>query len=199
MTTPLDDSLSPRWRRRARTPRACAGSTGWRRRSCSCCWKRRPRATRCARASSRWRTGFRLRLRPGGTPVGFAGEAAPYASLSGRALSGMLAGQGLGLAVNLGTGAEMLLDPDAVDWLAEMLATRPDEVEEAPRRDRGSRRLARGVADGAGCTAGLGGGAGAAGGTGGGGLRGGRQGHLLAFIDAVPGPSRRWRGWWARR
>jgi hypothetical protein len=44
----------------------------------------------------------------------------------------MLAGQALGLAVNLGTGAEMLLDPDAVDWLAEMLATRPDEVEEAP-------------------------------------------------------------------
>jgi hypothetical protein len=28
---------------------------------------------------------------------------------------------------------------------------------------------------------------------------GGRQGHLLGFIDAVPGPSRRWRGWWARR
>jgi hypothetical protein len=41
----------------------------------------------------------------------FAGDAAPYASLSGRALSGMLAGQGLGLAVNLGTGRKCCSTP----------------------------------------------------------------------------------------
>jgi hypothetical protein len=93
----------------------------------------------------------------------------------------------------------MLLDADAVDWLAEMLATRPDEVEEAPEENRGTRRTARGAADSARCAARLGGGAGAPGGLVAVGYAGGRQGHLLAFIDAVPGPSRRWRGWWARR
>jgi hypothetical protein len=142
---------------------------------------------------------FRLRLRPGGTPVGLRWDAAPYASLSGRALSGMLAGQGLGLAVNLGTGAEMLLDPDAVDWLAEMLATRPDEVEEAPAEIAAPGALpealltaldarlasAAGLARRAALVAVV--------------YASGRRGHLLAFIDAVPGPSRRWRGWWARR
>ena len=117
----------------------------------------------------------------------FAGEAAPYASLSGRALSGMLAGQSLGLAVNLGTGAEMLLDPDAVDWLAEMLATRPDEVEEAPEEIAAPGALpealltaldarlasAAGLARRAALVAVA--------------YSGGRRGHLLAFIDAVPG------------
>lgn len=118
---------------------------------------------------------------------GFAGEAAPYASLSGRGLSRMLAGQGLGLAVNLGTGAEMLLDADAVDWLAEMLANRPDEVEEAPTEIAGPGALpeallvaldarlasAAGLARRAALVAV--------------GYAGGRRGHLLAFIDAVPG------------
>jgi hypothetical protein len=117
---------------------------------------------------------------------GFAGEAAPYVSLSGRALSGMLAGQGLGLAVNLGTGAEMILDPDAVDWLAEMLATRPDEVEEAPEVIAPPGALpealltaldtrlasAAGLARRAALVAV--------------GYAGDRQGHLLAFLDAVP-------------
>jgi len=118
---------------------------------------------------------------------GFAGEAAPYASLSGRALAGMLAGQGLGLAVNLGTGSEMLLDEAAVAWLAQMLATRPDEVEEAPSEIAAPGALpealltaldarlasAAGLARRAALVAV--------------GYAGGGQGHLLAFIDAVPG------------
>jgi hypothetical protein len=117
----------------------------------------------------------------------FAGAAAGYASLSGRALSGMLAGQGLGLAVNLGTAAEMLLDADAVDWLAEMLTTRPDEVEEAPVEMSAPGALpdallsaldarlasAAGLARRASLVAV--------------GYAGGRRGHLLAFVDAVPG------------
>jgi len=116
----------------------------------------------------------------------FAGEAAPYASLSGRALSGMLVGQGLGLAVNLGTGAEMLLDTDAVAWLANMLAERPDEVEEAPEEIAAPGDLpealltaldarlasAAGLARRASLVAV--------------GYAGGRRGHLLAFVDAVP-------------
>jgi hypothetical protein len=107
--------------------------------------------------------------------------------LSGRALSGMLAGQGLGLAVNLGTGAEMLLDADAVDWLAEMLATRPDEVEEAPEEIAGPGALpealltaldarlasAAGLARRAALVAVV--------------MPAGGRGICLAFIDAVPG------------
>jgi hypothetical protein len=118
--------------------------------------------------------------------AGFAGSAAPYVALSGRALNGMLAGQGLGLAVNLGTEAETVLDPDAVDWLAEMLATRPDEVEEAPSELSAPGALpeallkaldarlasAVGLARRAGLVAVV--------------YGSGRRGHLLAFLDAVP-------------
>ncbi|GAA5077114.1 SseB family protein [Roseibacterium beibuensis] len=63
---------------------------------------------------------------------GFAGAAAPYAALSGRVLAGMLAGQGLGLAVNLDAPSEMVLEASALSWLAETLANRPEEVEERP-------------------------------------------------------------------
>ena len=117
----------------------------------------------------------------------FAGKVAPFVALSGRALNGMLAGQGLGLAVNLGTEAEMVLDPDALDWLAEMLATRPEEVEEAPSDISAPGALpealltaldarlatAAGLARRAGLVAV--------------GYGGGRRGHLLGFVDAVPG------------
>lgn len=54
---------------------------------------------------------------------------APYAALSGRALAGMLAGQGLGLGLNLGVAPSAILLPAAaMDWLAEMLAEAPEEV-----------------------------------------------------------------------
>lgn len=119
--------------------------------------------------------------------AGFAGEAAPYAALSGRALAGMLAGQGLGLAVNLGTGAEMLLDAEALAWLSDLLARRPDAVEEVPQEIAApgglpdtlisalDARLA--TAAGLAKTAVLVG------------VRyaGGGRGHLLAFLGAVPG------------
>ncbi|MGP1357787.1 SseB family protein [Roseicyclus sp.] len=117
----------------------------------------------------------------------FAGAAAPYASLSGRALAGMLAGQGLGLAVNLGAGSEMLLDADALGWLAGMLATRPDEVEEAPAEIAAPRGLperllaaldarlasAAGLARQAHLVAVV--------------YTGGGRGHLLGFVDPAPG------------
>jgi hypothetical protein len=117
----------------------------------------------------------------------FAGGAAPYASLSGRALTKMLAGQGLGAAVNLGTGSEMLLDADALAWLKNMLDRRPDEVEEAPREilpptglpERLLAALDARLASAAGLAAGA--------------LlvavvyAGGGRGHLLAFVDSAPG------------
>ncbi|EAQ02731.1 hypothetical protein OB2597_15155 [Pseudooceanicola batsensis HTCC2597] len=62
---------------------------------------------------------------------GFAGRAVPYAALSGRAIAAMLAGQGIGLGLNLDVApSAILIPPAAVDWLAATLSASPDEVEE---------------------------------------------------------------------
>ena len=58
----------------------------------------------------------------------FVGRAAPYAALSGRALAGMLRGQGIGLGVNPEVApSSIMLPAEAVDWLAEMLEPAPQE------------------------------------------------------------------------
>jgi hypothetical protein len=63
----------------------------------------------------------------------FAGTVAPFAALSGRALAEMLAGQGIGLALNLDVApSAMLLPAEAVDWLAATLANAPQEAEARP-------------------------------------------------------------------
>lgn len=60
----------------------------------------------------------------------FAGGAAPYAALPGRELARMLAGQGIGLAVNLEVASSATLLPaESVDWIAETLAEGPQEEE----------------------------------------------------------------------
>jgi hypothetical protein len=60
----------------------------------------------------------------------FVGKPAPYAALSGRVIAQMLAGQGIGLGVNLEVApSQMLIPPEAVSWLCETLAHSPDEVE----------------------------------------------------------------------
>ncbi|GGG71557.1 hypothetical protein GCM10011415_19290 [Salipiger pallidus] len=60
----------------------------------------------------------------------FVGRAAPYAALSGRAVANMLAGQGIGLALNLEVApSQLMLPPPAVDWLAETLGHGPQEAE----------------------------------------------------------------------
>lgn len=57
----------------------------------------------------------------------FVGNAAPYAALSGRALAGMLADQGIGLGVNVDVApSSILLPKEAVGWLAETLAPTPE-------------------------------------------------------------------------
>jgi len=61
----------------------------------------------------------------------FAGQAVPYAAISGRAIAAMLAGQGVGLGLNLDVApSAILIPPAAVDWLAQTLLAAPDEVEE---------------------------------------------------------------------
>lgn len=48
----------------------------------------------------------------------------PYGELPGRVLARLLAAEGLGLGLNLGSASasQMLLDPAAMDWLAQMLS-----------------------------------------------------------------------------
>jgi hypothetical protein len=118
----------------------------------------------------------------------FVGGAAPYAALSGRRLAEILAGQGIGLGVNLGVApSSILIGPDAVDWLAATLAEAPEEVVERPEEITAPKgvpealllaldaRLA--TAEGLARMAYLVGAVHA----------GGRRGHLMAFIDPVPG------------
>ncbi|MCA8884949.1 MAG: SseB family protein [Rhodobacteraceae bacterium] len=63
----------------------------------------------------------------------FAEGPAPYLALSGRVLAGMMAGQDLGLGVNLGVApSSSLLPAEAIDWLAETLAQGPEEAEDHP-------------------------------------------------------------------
>jgi hypothetical protein len=117
----------------------------------------------------------------------FSGGIAPYAALPGRVVAGMLKGQGIGLGVNLGVApSEMLLPPEALDWLAEALEGGPEEAEAVPEEF-----LAPSVPQAvlAGLDAKLARAAGLAGAA----LlcgvvyRGGRRGHLLTFVDAAEG------------
>ncbi len=64
---------------------------------------------------------------------GFAGKEVPYAALSGRGLAAMLAGQGIGLALNPEVApSAILLPPEAVDWLRQTLDQGPAEDSARP-------------------------------------------------------------------
>jgi SseB protein N-terminal domain len=60
----------------------------------------------------------------------FAERPAPYAAMSGRLISQLLAGQGVGLGLNLNIAPSSFLIPaEAVDWLHQTLGHAPDKVE----------------------------------------------------------------------
>ncbi len=118
----------------------------------------------------------------------FAEGEAPYAALSGRILAAMLAGNGVGLALNPGVApSSYLMPPEAVSWLSETLSDAPDELEARPSElsppgDLPERLLtaldgklasARGLARMAYLTGVT--------------WESGAAGHLLAFVDATPG------------
>ncbi len=54
-----------------------------------------------------------------------------FVALPGRIIAQQMAGQGLSLGINLGTGAvcEMLMPPEALDWLVQMLGATPVSLE----------------------------------------------------------------------
>ena len=59
--------------------------------------------------------------------AGFAVGPQPYAALPGRVVAGQMVGQNLSLGLNLGSGAasEVILPPEAIDWLVQMLDQAP--------------------------------------------------------------------------
>ena len=118
----------------------------------------------------------------------FAGGIQPYAALPGRVIAQQLAGQGIGLGVNLGVAPSgMVLPPEAVDWLAGMLGSGPDEVEAVPEAFHAPRGLPEALVSGLDAKLARAGGLAAAALLAGVTYRGGRRGHMLAFVDAVEG------------
>ncbi|MGR3759950.1 SseB family protein [Roseobacteraceae bacterium NS-SX3] len=118
----------------------------------------------------------------------FAGRIVPYAALPGRVVAQMLAGQGIGLGVNLEVApSAILLPPEAVSWLHEMLGHAPDEVKAGIEEISAPAGLPEALlpaldaklaaAAGLAATAYL---AAVR-------YRGGGQGHLLGFVDAREG------------
>lgn len=63
----------------------------------------------------------------------FVGNSAHHAALSGRVVAAMLAGQGIGLGLNLGVAQSSILIPaDAMGWLVEVLDNTPEQITEQP-------------------------------------------------------------------
>lgn len=117
----------------------------------------------------------------------FSAGVAALAVLSGRSLAAMLAGQDIGMAVNLGAPSSILIPGEAVAWLSETLGNSPEEVEELPERFAPPAVLPEAVVTSLDTKLAMAGG-----------LarmaylcavtyRGGRESHMLAIIDPVPG------------
>lgn len=118
----------------------------------------------------------------------FVGRPAPYAGVPGRGLAQMLAGQGIGLALNLEVApSAMLIPAEAVDWLVATLANAPDETEARLQEIAAPKGLPEEVITGLdrklAMAEGLARYAYLAAAT----YDTGVKGHVLAFIDAVPG------------
>ncbi len=64
----------------------------------------------------------------------FTGGAAPYAALPGRVVASMLAGQGVGVGLNLGDApSAFLMPPEVIDWLCDTLSQAPGNAIGRPR------------------------------------------------------------------
>lgn len=117
----------------------------------------------------------------------FTGGIAPYAALPGRVIAGMLKGQGIGLGVNLGVApSSMLLPAEAMDWLAMALEGGPEAAEAVPERFVAP-KVPEVLVTGLDAKLAKAGGLAVAAVLAGVVYRGGRRGHMLAFVDAVPG------------
>lgn len=120
--------------------------------------------------------------------AGFQSEPVPYAVLPGRVIAQGLAGQGISLGLNLGTGAasETLLPPDALSHLLDLLAVAPEETTAQPKTftpPQVPAPLNMALEGALAAASGLAAGAVLAGVT----YDSGARGHMLAFVAADPG------------
>lgn len=118
----------------------------------------------------------------------FGQEVLDYAALPGRVVAQQLAGQGIALGLNFGSGApsETLLPPEAMAWLAGMLSGAPGTVAARAERFGGTQGVPRALMEGLATTL-----AAAEGMATGAVLAevryaGGARGHVLAILDAHP-------------
>ena len=120
--------------------------------------------------------------------AGFGDAPVPYAALPGRIIAQHLAGQGVSLGLNLGTGAasEVMLPPEAMSFLAERLEAAPEAMEARIEGFAPPQGLPPALDDALRFT--LAGAAGLASAAVLAGVRyeGGRRGHVLAVLDALP-------------
>lgn len=117
----------------------------------------------------------------------FAAGTVPYAALPGRVIAQQLAGQGIGLAVNLGAASMMLFPPDAVEWLAQTLAQDLAEDEAVPVGFAAPVGIPAGFLEVLRAKLGRARGRAAAAVLAGVRYADGRQGHVLAIVDAQAG------------
>ncbi|WP_323784424.1 SseB family protein [Leisingera sp.] len=115
----------------------------------------------------------------------FAGRAVPYAALSGRVIAQMLAGQGIGLGLNLEVAPSAILIPaGAVGWLHQTLGHAPEEVEAAVEMFTAPKGLPEALLTALDAKLATAGGLAAAAYLAGVRYGGGGQGHLLGFVGA---------------
>jgi len=117
----------------------------------------------------------------------FTGAPAPYAALPGRVVVRMLAGQGIGLGLNLGVApSEMLLPAEALVWLAATLDAGPQAVEAVPERFHPPAQLPQALLTALDVKLALAAGLAVQALLAGVSYAGGRRGHMLAFLGARP-------------
>lgn len=118
----------------------------------------------------------------------FSGTVSPYAALSGRVIANLLDGEALGLGLNLDVApSAFVLPPEGVTWMAETFGHEPDEVEAQIAEVSPPKGLPESLLtalDAKLATAmGLARCAYLVGVT----YEGGGTGHMLSFVDSVPG------------
>jgi len=120
--------------------------------------------------------------------AGFAGIAVPHAVLSGRALAGLLAGQGIGLALNPDVAPSAILCPaEVIDWLAVAIPGVPEAIESCIAELLPPWRLPETVVAAIGRRLGLAGGLAEAAWLAEARHADGESRHVLAVVGAVPG------------
>lgn len=115
----------------------------------------------------------------------FAGRPVPYAALSGRIVAQMLAGQEIGLGLNLEVAPSAFLIPaEAIAWLHQTLGHAPQEVEAGVIEFTAPKGLPEALLTALDAKLATAGGLAAAAYLAGVRYEGGGQGHLLGFVGA---------------